>query len=32
VSNVLGVAYLVVILAVSLTAIPLMIITNVGQG
>jgi Mn2+/Fe2+ NRAMP family transporter len=31
-SNVLGVAYLVVILAVSLTAIPLMIITNVGQG
>jgi len=32
VSNVLGVAYLVVILAVSLTAIPLMILTNVGQG
>jgi manganese transport protein len=32
VSNVLGVAYLVVILAVSLSAIPLMIITNVGQG
>jgi manganese transport protein len=32
VSNVLGVVYLVVILAVSLTAIPLMIITNVGQG
>jgi manganese transport protein len=32
VSNILGVAYLVVILAVSLTAIPLMIITNVGQG
>jgi manganese transport protein len=32
VSTVLGVAYLVVILAVSLTAIPLMIITNVGQG
>jgi manganese transport protein len=32
VSNVLGVAYLVVILVVSLTAIPLMIITNVGQG
>jgi Mn2+/Fe2+ NRAMP family transporter len=32
VSNVLGVTYLVVILAVSLTAIPLMIITNVGQG
>jgi manganese transport protein len=31
-SNVLGVAYLVVILAISLTAIPLMIITNVGQG
>jgi manganese transport protein len=31
-SNALGVAYLVVILAVSLTAIPLMIITNVGQG
>jgi manganese transport protein len=32
VSNTLGVAYLVVILVVSLTAIPLMIITNVGQG
>jgi manganese transport protein len=32
VSNVLGVAYLVVILIVSLTAIPLMMITNVGQG
>jgi manganese transport protein len=32
VSNVLGVAYLVVILVVSLTAIPLMILTNVGQG
>ena len=32
VSNVLGVAYLLVILAVSLTAIPLMILTNVGQG
>jgi manganese transport protein len=32
VSNFLGVAYLVVILIVSLTAIPLMIITNVGQG
>jgi manganese transport protein len=32
VSNVLGVVYLVVILVVSLTAIPLMIITNVGQG
>jgi len=32
VSNILGVAYLVVILIVSLTAIPLMIITNVGQG
>jgi manganese transport protein len=32
VSNTLGVAYLVVILIVSLTAIPLMIITNVGQG
>jgi manganese transport protein len=31
-SNVLGVGYLVVILAISLTAIPLMIITNVGQG
>jgi manganese transport protein len=31
-SNVLGIAYLVVILAISLTAIPLMIITNVGQG
>jgi manganese transport protein len=32
VSNVLGVLYLVVILVVSLSAIPLMIITNVGQG
>jgi manganese transport protein len=32
VSNVLGVVYLVIILAVSLSAIPLMIITNVGQG
>jgi manganese transport protein len=31
-ANVLGIVYLVVILAVSLSAIPLMIITNVGQG
>jgi manganese transport protein len=31
-SNALGVVYLVVILAVSLSAIPLMILTNVGQG
>jgi Mn2+/Fe2+ NRAMP family transporter len=31
-SNVLGVVYLVIILAVSVSAIPLMIITNVGQG
>jgi manganese transport protein len=31
-SNVLGIVYLVVILAVSLSAIPLMILTNVGQG
>jgi len=31
-SNVLGVVYLVIILLVSLTAIPLMILTNVGQG
>jgi manganese transport protein len=32
VSNVLGVVYLVIILLVSLSAIPLMILTNVGQG
>jgi Mn2+/Fe2+ NRAMP family transporter len=32
VSNVLGAVYLVIILLVSLTAIPLMILTNVGQG
>jgi manganese transport protein len=32
VSNVLGVVYLVIILTVSLTAIPLMILTNVGQA
>ncbi len=32
VSNVLGVVYFVIILAVSLSAIPLMILTNVGQG
>ena len=31
-ANVLGGIYLVVILAVSLSAIPLMILTNVGQG
>jgi manganese transport protein len=31
-ANVLGVVYLVVILVVSLSAIPLMIVTNVGQG
>jgi manganese transport protein len=31
-ANVLGVAYLFVILAVALSAIPLMILTNVGQG
>jgi manganese transport protein len=31
-ANVLGVVYLVIILAVSLTAIPLMILTNVGQS
>jgi Mn2+/Fe2+ NRAMP family transporter len=31
-SNVLGIVYLVVILTVSLTAIPLMILTNVGQA
>jgi manganese transport protein len=32
VANALGIGYFVVILAVSLTAIPLMILTNVGQG
>jgi manganese transport protein len=32
VANVLGVIYLVVIVVISLTAIPLMILTNVGQG
>ena len=31
-ANVLGLVYLVVILAVSLTAIPLMILTNAGQN
>jgi manganese transport protein len=31
-ANVLGVTYLVIILAVSLSAIPLMILTNVGQS
>jgi Mn2+/Fe2+ NRAMP family transporter len=31
-ANVLGIFYLVVILAVSLSAIPLMILTNVGQS
>jgi Mn2+/Fe2+ NRAMP family transporter len=31
-ANVLGVAYLMIILTVSLTAIPLMILTNVGQS
>jgi len=31
-ANVLGIVYLVIILAVSLSAIPLMILTNVGQG
>jgi Mn2+/Fe2+ NRAMP family transporter len=32
VANALGIGYFVVILAVSLSAIPLMILTNVGQG
>jgi manganese transport protein len=32
VANVLGILYLLVILVVSLTAIPLMVLTNVGQG
>jgi Mn2+/Fe2+ NRAMP family transporter len=32
VANVLGIAYFVLILVISLTAIPLMILTNVGQG
>jgi manganese transport protein len=31
-ANVLGVIYLVLIVVISLTAIPLMILTNVGQG
>jgi Mn2+/Fe2+ NRAMP family transporter len=31
-ANVLGVAYLFVILIVALSAIPLMILTNLGQG
>jgi hypothetical protein len=31
-ANVLGVVYLVVILAIALSAIPLMILTNVGQN
>jgi manganese transport protein len=31
-ANVLGVIYLIIILVISLTAIPLMILTNVGQG
>jgi Mn2+/Fe2+ NRAMP family transporter len=32
VANVLGILYLVIILIVSLTAIPLMVLTNLGQG
>jgi hypothetical protein len=32
VANVLGVVYLGVIMVVALTAIPLMILTNVGQN
>jgi manganese transport protein len=32
VANVLGIGYFVLIIAVSLSAIPLMILTNVGQG
>ncbi len=32
VSNTLGILYLLVIAAISLTAIPLLILTNVGQG
>jgi hypothetical protein len=32
VANTLGIAYFVLILVISLTAIPLMILTNVGQG
>ena len=31
-ANGLGIAYLVVIMIVALTAIPLMILTNVGQN
>jgi manganese transport protein len=31
-ANVLGVIYLIIIVVISLTAIPLMILTNVGQG
>ena len=32
VANALGIGYFVLILAVSLSAIPLLILTNVGQG
>jgi manganese transport protein len=32
VANIVGIGYLIVILAVSVTAIPLLILTNVGQG
>jgi Mn2+/Fe2+ NRAMP family transporter len=32
IANVLGVLYLVVIMVIALTAIPLMILTNVGQN
>jgi Mn2+/Fe2+ NRAMP family transporter len=32
VANTLGVVYLVVILVISLTAVPLLILTNVGQN
>jgi Mn2+/Fe2+ NRAMP family transporter len=31
-ANVLGIGYLVLILAISVSAIPLLILTNVGQG
>ena len=31
-ANVLGIIYLVVILVIAVTAVPLMILTNVGQN
>jgi manganese transport protein len=31
-ANVVGIAYFILILVVSITAIPLLLLTNVGQG